>query len=76
MDAFLKGDFLMWLNTLMQFFKAQTLEQEQGNDQISQHLELIPQERTTAVSQEELELATRVRAAEIKLARSRRTGDG
>ena len=72
MDSFLKGDQLHGMDTLMQFFKAQTLELEQGNDSVSQHLELIPHERTTAASAEEIEIATKVRNAEIKLARGRR----
>ena len=70
MDSYLKGDSLHSNDVYMQFFKCMTLEIEHGSDGVSEHLDLIPAERCPAASQEEIEIATKIRQAELKMERT------
>ena len=67
MESYLKGDSLHPNDVYMQFFKSMTLEIEHGSDGVSKHLELIPSERGSAASQGEVEIATKIRQAELKM---------
>jgi hypothetical protein len=67
LDGLLKGEVIQVLDLLMQRFKATTLAAVEGSTRASRWLELIPTSTEMVASPEELEVAKRAEAGELKL---------